>query len=303
MCSACERGKSKKSSHPPNVVPISTACFTQNQSIIHTRYNKTPYELLHDKKPNVEYFHVFGSLCYRTNDREDLGMMKPKADIGIFIGYSKSYRGFQIYNRHTKEIMETIHVKFDELTTMASEHDSLEPVSQQFINDDSSAESMNTPSKEDLDNLFGPMYDKYFKKRSFDVSINFVAQQVHSHEDSHLTSLIIVEEHKAPPIVTTSEEQTSPISLNEANEFNQEDSADFNVNTVFIPYDAPNFKEVESSTTALDPSNMHEFHQEKGIDFEESFAPIAHIEAVRMVVTFATHKNIIVFQPLLAKFK
>ncbi|GJT27333.1 retrovirus-related pol polyprotein from transposon TNT 1-94 [Tanacetum coccineum] len=33
---------------------ISTACFTQNRSIIHTRYNKTPYELLHDRKPNVE---------------------------------------------------------------------------------------------------------------------------------------------------------------------------------------------------------------------------------------------------------
>ncbi|GJU88379.1 putative ribonuclease H-like domain-containing protein [Tanacetum coccineum] len=35
---------------------ISTACFTQNRSIIHTRYNKTPYELLHGRKPNVEYF-------------------------------------------------------------------------------------------------------------------------------------------------------------------------------------------------------------------------------------------------------
>ncbi|GKC48694.1 integrase, catalytic region, zinc finger, CCHC-type containing protein [Tanacetum coccineum] len=72
---------------------ISTACFTQNRSIIHTRYNKTPYELLHGRKPNVEYFHVFGSLCYSTNDREDLGKMKPKADIGIFIGYSKTSRG------------------------------------------------------------------------------------------------------------------------------------------------------------------------------------------------------------------
>nr|GFA81228.1 retrovirus-related Pol polyprotein from transposon TNT 1-94 [Tanacetum cinerariifolium] len=62
--------------------------------------------------------------------------------------------------------METIHVKFDELTDMASEHDSLEPVSQRFIDDDSSAKSMNTPSKEDLDNLFGPMYEEYFEKIS-----------------------------------------------------------------------------------------------------------------------------------------
>nr|GFB61094.1 retrovirus-related Pol polyprotein from transposon TNT 1-94 [Tanacetum cinerariifolium] len=61
---------------------VATACFTQNRSIIHTRYNKTPYELLRGRKPNVEYFHVFGSLCYPTNDRDDLGKMKPKANIG-----------------------------------------------------------------------------------------------------------------------------------------------------------------------------------------------------------------------------
>ncbi|GKC90298.1 gag-pol polyprotein [Tanacetum coccineum] len=90
---------------------------------------------------------------------------------------------------------------------------------------------------------------------------NSAEQQVQNHEDSPSTFSIIVEEHEAPPIVTTSEEQISPISLNEADEFNQEDSADFDGNTVFVPYDAPNFEEAESSTTALDPSNMHEFHQ------------------------------------------
>ncbi|GJU54942.1 retrovirus-related pol polyprotein from transposon TNT 1-94 [Tanacetum coccineum] len=157
--------------------------------------------------------------------------------------------------------MATIHVKFDELTTMASEHDSLEPAFQCFINDDSSKESMNTPSKEDLDNLFGPMYEEFFEKKSSDMSINSAAQQVHNHEDSPSTSSIIIEEHEAPQIVTTSEEQTSLISLNEADEFNQEDFTDFDGNMVFVPYDAPNFEEVESSKTALDLSNMHEFHQ------------------------------------------
>ncbi|GKB42198.1 retrovirus-related pol polyprotein from transposon TNT 1-94 [Tanacetum coccineum] len=139
---------------------VATACFTQNRSIINTRYNKTPYELLRGRKPNVEYFHVFGSLCYPTNDRDDLGKMKPKADIGVFIGYSETSRGFRIYNRRTKRIMETIHVKFDELTAMASEHDCLEPDLQRFNNPNSSDDLMNTPSKEDLDNLFGPMFGR-----------------------------------------------------------------------------------------------------------------------------------------------
>ncbi|GJX91479.1 hypothetical protein Tco_0344805 [Tanacetum coccineum] len=116
--------------------------------------------------------------------------------------------------------METIHIKFDELTVMASKHDSLEPIFQRFINDDSSSESMNIPSKDDLDNLFGPMYEEYFEKRSSETSNNSTAQQVHNHEDTPSTSSIVVEEHEAPPIVNTSKEQTSPISLNEADEFN-----------------------------------------------------------------------------------
>ncbi|GJQ92962.1 retrovirus-related pol polyprotein from transposon TNT 1-94 [Tanacetum coccineum] len=241
--------------------PVATACFTQNRSIIHTRHNKTPYELLRSKKPNVEYFHVFGSLCYPTNDRDDLGKMKPKADIGVFIGYSETSRGFRIYNRCTKKIMETIHVKFDELTAMASEHDCLEPELQRFINHNSSAETMNTPSKEYLDNLFGPMYEEYFEKKFSDTSINFAAQPTQIHEDSPSTSSIIVDEHEAPPIVTTSDEQTSPISLTEADEFNQEDSADFDGNSQCVPYNPPSREEIESSTTALEPSNMQNFHQ------------------------------------------
>ncbi|GJW14261.1 retrovirus-related pol polyprotein from transposon TNT 1-94 [Tanacetum coccineum] len=347
---------------------VATACFTQNRSIIHTRHNKTPYELLRGRKPNVEYFHVFGSLCYPTNDRDDLGKMKPKADIGVFIGYSETSRGFRIYNRRTKKIMETINVKFDELTTMASEHDCLEPELQRFINHNSSAEEMNTPSKEDLDNLFGPMFEEYFEKTFSDTPINSAAQPTQIHEDSPSTSSIIVDEHEAPPIATTSDEQTSPISLTEADEFNQEDSAHSDGNSQFVSYNPPSCEEIESSTTALEPSNVQNFHQvqpsthiwtkdhpldqvigdpskpvmtrqrlthrfsegknvialkwlwknkydaesivvqnktrimangykqEEGIDFEELFAHVARLEAVRMFIAYATHKNIPIFQ-------
>ncbi|GJT71739.1 hypothetical protein Tco_1031025 [Tanacetum coccineum] len=124
--------------------------------------------------------------------------MKPKANIGVFIGYSKTSRGFRIYNRRTKKIIETIHVKFDELTAMASKHDCLKPVLQRFINHNSSAETINTPSKEDLDNLFGPMYEEYFEKKFFDTPINSAAQPTQIHEDSPSTSLINVDEHEAP---------------------------------------------------------------------------------------------------------
>ncbi|GKE16606.1 retrovirus-related pol polyprotein from transposon TNT 1-94, partial [Tanacetum coccineum] len=117
---------------------------------------------------------------------------------------------------------------FDELTTMASEQDCLEHVFQRFNNNTSSADTMNTPSKEDFDNLF----------------------------DSPSTSSIIVDEHEAPPIETTSDEQTSPISLTDADEFNQEDSANFNGNLDFVLYNASSHEEIESSTAALEPSNV-----------------------------------------------
>nr|GEV50570.1 Gag-Pol polyprotein [Tanacetum cinerariifolium] len=240
--------------------------------------------------------------------QQNLGKMKPKADIGIFIGYSEISKGFRIYNSRTKKIMETIYVKLDVLTTMASKHNSLEPVSQRFINNDSSAESMNTPSKEDLDNLFGPMYDEYFEKRSSYMSITFDAKQVHNHEDSPSTYSIIIEEHEAPPIVTTSKEQTSPISLNEADEFNQEDSADFNGNTELVP--RPDGKNIIAVKwlwkNKSDAENIviqkksclvsKGYKQEEGINFEESFALVARLEAVLMCIAFVPHKNITIFQ-------
>ncbi|GJR76433.1 retrovirus-related pol polyprotein from transposon TNT 1-94 [Tanacetum coccineum] len=99
-------------------------------------------------------------------------------------------------------------------------------------------------------------------RRSFLIhNINSAAQPTQFHEDSPSTSLIIVDEHEAPPIVTTSDEQTSPISLTEADEFNQEDSADFDGNSQFVPYNPPSHEEIESSTTALEPSNVQNFHQ------------------------------------------
>nr|GEW89734.1 retrovirus-related Pol polyprotein from transposon TNT 1-94 [Tanacetum cinerariifolium] len=106
---------------------VATACYTQNRSIIRLRHEKTPYELLHSKLPNLSFLRVFGALCYPANDSENLGMLQPKADIGIFIGYAPTKKSSWIYNRCTRRIVETIHVDFDELTTMASEQSSSGP--------------------------------------------------------------------------------------------------------------------------------------------------------------------------------
>ncbi|GJS42373.1 retrovirus-related pol polyprotein from transposon TNT 1-94 [Tanacetum coccineum] len=59
---------------------------------------------------------MFGSLCYPTNDYDDVGKLKAKADIGIFVGYAPTKKAYRIYNKRTRKIQETVHVAFDELT-------------------------------------------------------------------------------------------------------------------------------------------------------------------------------------------
>nr|GEZ71101.1 hypothetical protein [Tanacetum cinerariifolium] len=148
---------------------VATACFTQNRSIIRLRHGKTPYELLHNKLPGLSFFHVFGALRYPTNDSENLGKLQPKADIGIFIGYAPTKKAFRIYNRRTRRIVETIHVDFDELTTMASEQRSLGPalneitprtISSGFVHITSPSTSYVPPLRNDWDFLFQPMFDE-----------------------------------------------------------------------------------------------------------------------------------------------
>ncbi|GJX94107.1 retrovirus-related pol polyprotein from transposon TNT 1-94 [Tanacetum coccineum] len=148
---------------------VATACYTQNRSMIRRRHSKTPYELLHDKPPDLSYLHVFGALCYPTNDSENLGKLQPKADIGIFIGYAPTKKAFRIYNRRTRRIIETIHVDFDELTAMASEHSSSGPalhemtpvsISSGLVPNPPSSTPFVPPSRSDWDLLFQPMFDE-----------------------------------------------------------------------------------------------------------------------------------------------
>nr|GFC73394.1 retrovirus-related Pol polyprotein from transposon TNT 1-94 [Tanacetum cinerariifolium] len=124
---------------------IATACFTQNHSIIHRRFNKTPYELINDRKPDISFLHVFSALCYPKNDCEDIGKLGAKGDIGFFIGYSADSCAYRIYNRRTKKIIETMNVSFDELSAMAFEQRNSKPGLQS-----------------ELDVLFEVMYDDYF---------------------------------------------------------------------------------------------------------------------------------------------
>ncbi|GJW68790.1 hypothetical protein Tco_0123214, partial [Tanacetum coccineum] len=113
------------------------------------------------------------------------------------------------------------------------------------------------------------MYDEYFEKKSSGMPINSAAQQVHNQEDSSLTSLIDIAAHEAPPIVTTSEVQISPISLTMADEFYQEDSAELDGNTLLTPTIEPkNIKEAMSDHNWIE-SMQDELYQFERLDVWE----------------------------------
>ncbi|GJS47208.1 retrovirus-related pol polyprotein from transposon TNT 1-94 [Tanacetum coccineum] len=142
---------------------VATACYTQNRSLIHTRHNKTPYELVHDKKPDLTFFRVFGALCYPTNDSENLGKFQAKADIGIFVGYAPSRKGYRIYNKRTRRLMETIHVTFDEM------HQSMAPVRmssgpEPFIMTPGQLKSGLASTDKELEMLFQKMFDEHLEQ-------------------------------------------------------------------------------------------------------------------------------------------
>nr|GFA83444.1 hypothetical protein [Tanacetum cinerariifolium] len=69
---------------------VATACYTQNRSIVRLRYGKTPYELLHSKLPDLSFFHVFGALCYPTNDSENLGFVHINSSLTSYVPPSRN---------------------------------------------------------------------------------------------------------------------------------------------------------------------------------------------------------------------
>nr|GFB85040.1 integrase, catalytic region, zinc finger, CCHC-type, peptidase aspartic, catalytic [Tanacetum cinerariifolium] len=145
---------------------------TPQQNGVVERQNRTLVEAARTIKPDISFLYVFGALCYPKNDREDIGKLGVKGDIGFFIGYSADSCAYRIYNRWTKKIIETMNVSFDELSAMAFEQRSSKPGLQSMTSGQISSEfdltyapstiTKQQPTEGELDLLFETMYDDYF---------------------------------------------------------------------------------------------------------------------------------------------
>nr|GEZ81693.1 hypothetical protein [Tanacetum cinerariifolium] len=211
---------------------IATACFIQNRSIIHKHFNKTPYELMNKRKPNIKFFCVFGCRCYLLNDYEDVGNLKKKMDIRVFVRYLKESAAFRIYNKRTRKIYESVNVNFDEISEMASKQFSLEPslsnLNETGKSSNPSISQVSETSKKDLEDLFHNFYDEYFDSSKIMKSSTTNVETSINEEVFHEVSESFQEE--------------SFLSL--LNDDVQQKDAYFDANTSFH-----------------DPSNVHTFYQ------------------------------------------
>nr|GEW45965.1 retrovirus-related Pol polyprotein from transposon TNT 1-94 [Tanacetum cinerariifolium] len=216
---------------------IATACFTQNRSIIHCRFNKTPYELINSKKPDISFLYVFGALCYPKNDREDIRKLG------------------------AKKIMETMNVSFDELLAMAFEQRSSKPGLNSMTSGQISSGlnltyapstiTTQQPSEGELDLLFEAMYDDYIGGQPSATARTVLATQEHQNVKKAITD---------PSWIDSMKEELLQ------------------------------FKRLDSRLV------VRGYRQEEGIDCEESFTPVARMEAIRIFLAYAAHKSFTVFQ-------
>nr|GFA51470.1 retrovirus-related Pol polyprotein from transposon TNT 1-94 [Tanacetum cinerariifolium] len=305
-----------------NFEVVATVCYTQNRSITRLRHDKTPYELLHYELPNLSFFYVFGAFCYLTNDSENLEKLQPKADIGIYIGYAPTKKAFRIYNRRTIGIIKTVHVEFDELTTMASKHNSLEPalhemtpatIISRLVPNPPHLTPYVPPSRTDRDIMFQLLFDELLTPSP---SIDLPAPEVIA---------LIAEVVALELVVSTGHllQQLIPILENDSK------SSSSDVIPTVVHNAAPNLEHVTKWTKnhpldsiIVEPKNYkdtltqawwieamqeelnefkrlevkldelggilknkarlvtHGYRQEERIDFEESFAPVARLDAI-----------------------
>nr|GEX61378.1 hypothetical protein [Tanacetum cinerariifolium] len=294
---------------------IATACFTQNRSIIHKRFDKTPYELINKRKLNIKFFRVFRCRCYLLNDYEDVGKLKAKGDIGVFVGYSKESAVFRIYNKRTRKIHESVNVNFDEISEMASKQFSLElglsNLNKMGKSSNLSVSQVDEASKKDLEDLFQDFYDEYFdslkimKSSTTNVETSINEEVFHEvfesfqGESSSSSLNDDVQQSQEEVILPSSNTQSIPINM-----ILNGDEASWRLvprpegkSVIKTKYIFKNKKD-ESSLVIRNKARLVAvgYSQQEWIDYDETFASVSRIEAIRLFLAYTAHKDFTVFQ-------
>ncbi|GJT71203.1 retrovirus-related pol polyprotein from transposon TNT 1-94 [Tanacetum coccineum] len=269
---------------------VATACYTQNRSLIHTLHNKTSYELVHDKKPDLSFLRVFGALYYPTNDSEDLGKLKAKVNIGQ---------------------TDPIHSSPGPVPNLLMHG----PTNSGLVPNPPLAAPYVPPTNKELEILFQLMFDDYFEPHTVDRPVPPAPTAQVPVNPTGLSVSISVDQDA--PLGNHS----PSASDNQSSSVHHGVTADhsFEVNP-FVPADHEPFFNVFALDPSSEASSSGEitikvkldeygdvlkykaqlvakgYRQEEGINFEESFTSDARLEANRIFIANAANKNMTVYQ-------
>ncbi|GKB28131.1 retrovirus-related pol polyprotein from transposon TNT 1-94, partial [Tanacetum coccineum] len=229
----------------------------------------------------------FGALCYPTNDSEDLGNLQPTANIGIFIGYTPTRKGYRIYNKRTRRIMETIHVQFDELSeSMAPVRLSTRP-----------APTFLRPGQIKPPRVERPVSTAPAVPVPVPINSAGTPSSTTIDQDApspcHSPSSSALQSPKPSSKASSSGDVSSAESthVTQPHHHLRKWSKDHPLDNVIVKLDE--YGDVLENKARLAAKG---YRQEEGIDFKESFAPVARIEAIRIFIANAASKNMTIYQ-------
>jgi hypothetical protein len=112
---------------------VNTACHAINRVYLHRLLKKTSYELLTGNKPNVSYFHVFGSECYILVKKGRNSKFAPKAVEGFLLGYDSNTKAYRVFNKSSSLVEVSSDVVFDETNGSPREQVDLDDVDEDDV--------------------------------------------------------------------------------------------------------------------------------------------------------------------------
>nr|GEU62982.1 retrovirus-related Pol polyprotein from transposon TNT 1-94 [Tanacetum cinerariifolium] len=243
---------------------LATACYTQNCSIVRLRHDKTPYELLHDKFPDLSFLYVFGALCYPTNEIENLGKLEPKSDIGIFIETQPPVIPHDV--KEDNHDIEVAHMGNDLLFGMP-------------IPEVTSGQSLSTDSTHIIvhpDHQISQHNSKWTKDHLLENIIGHLARPISTRLQLHEQALF----RYYDAFCTAVEPKTYKDALTQSHRIET------------MQEELNKFERLKNKARLV----ARGYRQEEGIDFEESFSLVARLEAIRIFLAYAAHKNMVVYQ-------
>ncbi|GKA79460.1 retrovirus-related pol polyprotein from transposon TNT 1-94 [Tanacetum coccineum] len=231
---------------------------------------------------------------------------------GVVERYAPKKKAYRIYNRCTRKIIETTHVDFDELTAMASEQLGSGPGLQCMTPATSSSglipnlipqkppdSPVSTSIYQDAPSTSIPSSQEQEHSSIISQGFEESPKTPHFHDDPlyeslHEDSTSQGSSSNVRPIHTSFESlgrwtKDHPIA-NVIGDPSRSVSSKKQLQTdaIWCYFDA--------FLTSVEPNNFKQAMQDEGIDFEESFTPVARIEAIRIFVANAVNKNITIFQ-------